>query len=80
VTVSKWKKKPKPTPSVRLMSKAEVLAIVNLSYPTIWAWMRDGKFPKSRIVGGQSMWRSDEVDRWLANLPVRQLKGDEAVS
>ena len=71
-------KKIKSPPSVRLMSKAEVLAVANVSYPTVWAWMRSGKFPRSRIVGGQSMWVSSEIDGWLAGLPVRRLKGDDA--
>ena len=62
----------------RLLSKAEVLAIANCTYPTLWDWMCKGKFPRSRIVAGRSMWRSDEVDQWLAGLPVRPLKGDTA--
>jgi predicted DNA-binding transcriptional regulator AlpA len=40
--------------------------------------MRAGTFPRARIVGGRSMWRSDEIDQGLAGLPVRRLKGDEA--
>jgi len=40
--------------------------------------MRAGTFPRSRIVGGRSMWRSDEIDAWMAALPIRRLKGDEA--
>ncbi|MFZ2075130.1 MAG: AlpA family phage regulatory protein [Xanthobacteraceae bacterium] len=59
-----------------LLTKPEVLAVAGVTFPTIWAWMRDGKFPRSRIVGGRSMWRSDEIDKWLAGLPVRPLKGD----
>jgi predicted DNA-binding transcriptional regulator AlpA len=42
-------KKAAPT---RLLCKVEVLAIAGVSFPTIWAWMRDGKFPRARIVGG----------------------------
>jgi Prophage CP4-57 regulatory protein (AlpA) len=42
----------------------------------MWAWMRAGTFPRSRVAGGKSVWRSDEVDAWLAALPVRKLKGD----
>jgi predicted DNA-binding transcriptional regulator AlpA len=38
--------------------------------------MRDGVFPRARIVGGKSMWVSTEVDQWLADLPTRPLKGD----
>jgi prophage regulatory protein len=68
-----------PPPLVeRLLSKYEVMTITGLSYPTLWAWMRAGKFPRSRIVGGKSMWLSTEIDSWLAGLPVRPLKGDSA--
>ncbi len=61
----------------RLLSKSDILAITNVTFPTIWAWMRAGKFPRSRIAGGKSMWLSTEVDAWLAALPVRPLKGDD---
>jgi predicted DNA-binding transcriptional regulator AlpA len=60
----------------RLLSKADILTITNVSFPTVWAWMRAGRFPRSRIVGGKSMWRSDEIDAWMAELPTRPLKGD----
>jgi predicted DNA-binding transcriptional regulator AlpA len=61
-----------------LLNRHEILAVVGCSYPTLWAWMRAGKFPRSRVVGGKSMWLSTEIDEWLANLPVRTLKGDAA--
>jgi predicted DNA-binding transcriptional regulator AlpA len=61
----------------RLLNKAEILAITNVTFPTIWAWMRAGTFPRSRVVGGKSMWLSTEVDAWLAQLPIRKLKGDK---
>ena len=35
-----------------------------------------GTFPRSRVAGGKSVWRSDEVEAWLDTLPVRKLKGD----
>jgi predicted DNA-binding transcriptional regulator AlpA len=59
-----------------LLTKPEILAIAGVTYPTIWAWMRAGVFPRSRIAGGRSVWRSDEIAKWLAGLPVRPLKGD----
>jgi predicted DNA-binding transcriptional regulator AlpA len=65
-------------PSVRLLDKAEICAITNVSFPTIWSWMRAGKFPRGKIVGGKSMWLSNEIDAWLADLPTRPLKGDVA--
>jgi predicted DNA-binding transcriptional regulator AlpA len=63
-------------PSERLLSKAEVLRITGVTFPTIWAWMRQGRFPRARIVGGKSMWLASEIDGWLAALPIRPLKGD----
>jgi predicted DNA-binding transcriptional regulator AlpA len=66
-----------PSLVLRLLTKPEVLLIAGgVSYPTIWSWMRAGRFPRSRVVGGKSMWRSDEVQLWLDALPVRPLKGD----
>jgi predicted DNA-binding transcriptional regulator AlpA len=59
---------------VRLMNKAEVCAVAGCTFPSLWVWMREGSFPRSRIVHGKSMWLSSEIEEWLANLPVRQLK------
>jgi predicted DNA-binding transcriptional regulator AlpA len=64
---------------VRLLDKHEVCAIVGVTFPCLWQWMRDGKFPRGRAVGGNSsktMWLSSEVEAWMAALPVRRLKGD----
>jgi predicted DNA-binding transcriptional regulator AlpA len=66
-----------PSLPLRLLTKPEVLLIAGgISYVTLWSWMRAGTFPRSRVVGGKSMWRSDEVQAWLDALPVRPLKGD----
>jgi predicted DNA-binding transcriptional regulator AlpA len=66
-----------PSLPLRMLTKPEVLLIAGgISYPTLWSWMRTGTFPRSRIVGGKSMWRSDEVEAWLNSLPLRPLKGD----
>jgi predicted DNA-binding transcriptional regulator AlpA len=67
---------PPPGQGIRLLDKAEVLAITSVSFPTVWAWMRSGTFPRSRVAGGKSMWLSTEIDAWLAALPIRRLKGD----
>jgi predicted DNA-binding transcriptional regulator AlpA len=63
-------------PGIRLLDKADVMAITGVTFPTVWAWMRAGTFPRSRVVGGKSMWLSTEIDAWLAQLPIRRLKGD----
>ena len=67
-----------PSLQLRMLAKPEVLLIAGVSYVTLWSWMRAGAFPRARIVGGKSMWRSDEVEAWLEALPVRPLKGDFA--
>jgi predicted DNA-binding transcriptional regulator AlpA len=70
-------KLPAKSPSVRLLDKSDILAITGVTFPTVWSWMRTGTFPRSRIVGGKSMWLSTDIDKWLATLPVRPLKGDQ---
>jgi predicted DNA-binding transcriptional regulator AlpA len=72
---------PRPSRSAdhpaRLLDKSQVCEIANVTFPTIWAWMRAGKFPRARVVGGKSMWIGSEVDAWLSALPMRRLKGDD---
>jgi prophage regulatory protein len=63
-------------PQPRLLKKSKVLEISGVSYVTLWEMMRDGRFPRSRVVGGRSMWVSSEVQAWLDGLPVRALKGE----
>jgi predicted DNA-binding transcriptional regulator AlpA len=77
----KSKSSPAPTPpinapEVRLLSKLEVLDRVGRSYATIWTWMLEGKFPRSRDVNGRASWIESEVVEWINSLPVRQLKGE----
>jgi predicted DNA-binding transcriptional regulator AlpA len=60
----------------QLLFRRDVLRIVGVTYPTIWAMMRKGTFPRSRICGGKSVWLSTEVEIWLTQLPIRPLKGD----
>jgi predicted DNA-binding transcriptional regulator AlpA len=63
-------------PEVRLLSKAEVLERVGRTFPTIWTWMQQGKFPRARDLGGRPAWLESEIEAWINNLPVRKLKGD----
>ena len=64
----------------KLIYRSEILEIAGVSYPTLWEWMRKGKFPRSIEVGGGVAWRQSEIVEWLANLPTRRLKGDDADS
>jgi predicted DNA-binding transcriptional regulator AlpA len=53
-----------------------VIGKVNLTYPTIWALMREGTFPHSRAINGKTVWIESEVDDWISRLPLRRLKGE----
>jgi predicted DNA-binding transcriptional regulator AlpA len=33
--------------------------------------MREGRFPRARIIGGKSAWLESEIDQFLTDLPVR---------
>ena len=59
-----------------LLSKAEVTSLVGRSYQHIWTLMRRGDFPRSRLVGTRPMWLRNEIEAWVAALPVVRLKGD----
>jgi predicted DNA-binding transcriptional regulator AlpA len=62
----------------RLLDKAEVTTRTRTSYPTLWKWMREGKFPRSREnSGGKALWLESEITSWIQGLPVRRLKGDD---
>jgi predicted DNA-binding transcriptional regulator AlpA len=61
----------------RLIDKAEVLRRVPVSFPTLWAWMRDGNFPRSKNIGGKVAWIEAEVEAWINARPDVQIKVDE---
>ena len=65
---------------VRLLSRVEVLDRVGVSYPTLWGWMRAGRFPRSRELGGKVCWIASEVESWMKSLPKTRLKGDDEVT
>ena len=67
--------------AARLISKPEVLDRVGVTYPTLWEWMRKGRFPRSRELGGKAArgkvcWLESEIEDWIVSRPIRRLKGD----
>ena len=74
------KKNAEPTTTtnagIRLLTKRQVMDMTHVSYPTLWNWMRAGTFPRSRVTGQKIVWLASEVEAWMTNLPVRELKGD----
>jgi predicted DNA-binding transcriptional regulator AlpA len=59
---------------LQLLTRQEIMALTGLSYPTIWAWTQDGRFPRALKVGGKNMWRAIEIDAWVRGLERRELK------
>jgi excisionase family DNA binding protein len=65
----------RPPPTLRLLSRKEVCERIGVSYPTIWAWARSGRFPKARVMnGGKLGWIESEVEQWIRALPLQELK------
>ena len=61
----------------RLLTKAEVLDRVALSYPSVWRLMRRGEFPRGLKVSGESVrWVEAEVEAWIRSRQRQRLKGD----
>jgi prophage regulatory protein len=57
------------------LSKAQVLKKVPVTPPTLWAWVRAGKFPKPRGLGpNKTVWVEAEVDAWMQAQPTRNYK------
>jgi prophage regulatory protein len=62
-------------PALVLLSKAQVLKKVPVTGPTLWAWVRAGKFPKPRDISpNKTVWVESEVDAWIRAQPVRNYK------
>ena len=67
---------------IRFLTKGEVLELVGVSYPAVWGWIRDGKFPPGRSIGfgkrSHVAWIESEVQDWMAARPQRLPKGSKA--
>ena len=64
-----------------LISKREVLRRVPYSYPTVWAKMRKGEFPRSVKLdddGNKVAWFEDEIDEWIESRERVELKPSAA--
>jgi predicted DNA-binding transcriptional regulator AlpA len=68
---------PPPDP-VRFLNKAEVVAIVRATYPSIHEWMRRGTFPLPRVLSGQVgsrqtviAWLEEDIVAWARSRPKR---------
>ena len=66
-------------PDARLIFKHQLLELLDMAYPTIWAQMRDGKFPLPIALGPENgrstriAWFADEIYEWIATRPRRRM-------
>jgi prophage regulatory protein len=62
-------------PALVFLSKTQVLKKVPVTAPTLWTWVRQGKFPKPRSISpNKTVWIEAEVDAWMQAQPVRNYK------
>jgi predicted DNA-binding transcriptional regulator AlpA len=68
-----------PTRPVVMLSKKQVCAkLGNISEVTLWDWIRTGRFPEGRVMGGDNgklWWIEEQADNAIINAPVRRPKG-----
>ncbi len=68
------KKRQQPA-SLTLLTRAQVLRRVPVSYTTLWQWMRAGTFPRSVVIGPNTVgWYAHEIDEFCRTRPRRELK------
>ena len=62
-------------PTLVFLSKAQVLQKIPVTAPTLWAWVRAGKFPRPRIISqNKTVWLQSEVHEWMQSRPLRNYK------
>ena len=64
----------------QLLSRQKILTLLDVSYPTLWGWVKTGHFPPPRTLSGSDKrgrlaWVESEVQAWIASRPRRLPKG-----
>ena len=62
-------------PTLVFLSKQQVLRKIPITAPTLWAWVRAGKFPRPRAISpNKTVWIAAEIDEWMRARPHRKYK------
>jgi prophage regulatory protein len=62
-------------PALVFLDKKQVLRKVPVTAPTLWTWVRAGKFPRPREISpNKTVWLESEVDAWMQAQPTRNYK------
>jgi predicted DNA-binding transcriptional regulator AlpA len=65
----------------KFLTRKQVCAIVGVTYPSIWGWVRAGHFPPGRKLGigsgnrNKIVWLESEVLSWMQTRPLQLPKG-----
>jgi predicted DNA-binding transcriptional regulator AlpA len=71
-------------PTITFLSRKQVLALVGVSYATMWVWIKEGEFPPACVLNPKQKgrtkiaWLEHEVRHWMATRPRRIPKGSAA--
>jgi prophage regulatory protein len=52
-------------PNQKYFNLQEVCEITTLGKSTIYRWRHEGKFPKPVKLGTKTVWKKDDVDKWM---------------
>jgi len=53
----------------------EIASRYSISRPTVWRWVKQGKFPKPfKLGGGSSRWSIDDLEQWERSKSSREDK------
>jgi prophage regulatory protein len=52
-------------PNQKYFNLEEVCEITTLGKSTIYRWRHEGKFPKPVKLGTKTVWKKDDVDKWM---------------
>jgi prophage regulatory protein len=62
-------------PELVFLSKQQVLKRIPITAPTLWSWVRAGKFPRPRAISpNKTVWLASEIDAWMRARPLRNYK------
>ncbi|MEZ9510759.1 helix-turn-helix transcriptional regulator [Vibrio breoganii] len=51
----------------QLITYSELCKTLNRNYKTIWAWVKQGKFPDPVKIHGRTVgWKQSDIDAWFA--------------
>ena len=63
----------------KLLKRPEVEAVTHLSRASIYSKIKAGNFPLPVRLGSNSVaWHAEDIDRWIAELPVANELRDES--